>query len=252
MVRHLAPLVYYDRVDGTYIKVGTGSWQHWLSKNSCFRYESFWGSFTACKEYRENEGVWLAYRHFKEEPRWAELGISHNLILEKLIDTAKYLNARKTDCWEGKIQPDNNRDTPILKSITNALGIELKAVRQWCIFYTHSNGKEEFMGACWEKDQALAKIQNFIKLAHYPENVNDWTSGSQGRYEVKEELVLPLSDIPSQRNTNNFHASAINKEVELLHQISKLRHQLSELQKRLNQEQRFNTNENNSPKFLWN
>lgn len=252
MVRHLAPLVYYDRVDGTYIKVGTGSWQHWLSKNSCFRYESFWGSFTACKEYRGDEVFWLAYRHFKEEPRCAELGISKDLNLDKLIDTAKYLSTSNMGCWEGNIQTNNNRDTSLPKSVNSAQERELKAVRQWCIFYTHSNGQVEFMGACLEKEQALAQIQNFRKLGYYPEEVSDWPGVLKGRYEVKEELVLPLSDTHSQRNRNNFYTSAINKEVELLHQISKLRHQLSELQKRLDQERRFNTNESNSPKFLWN
>lgn len=251
MARHLAPLVYYDRVDGTYIKVGTGSWQHWLSKNSCFRYESFWGSFTACKEYRGDEVFWLAYRHFNEEPRCAELGISQNLILEKLIDTAKYLSRSNTGCWEREIQP-NNRDTSIPKSVTRSQEREIQAVRQWCIFYTHPNGQVEFMGACLEKEQALAQIQNFINLAHYREGVSDWPGVAQGRYEVKEEFVLPLSDTHPHRNTNNFYTRAIKKEVELLHQISKLRHQLSELQKRLDQEQRFNTNEGNSPKFLWN
>ncbi|HEY9675340.1 MAG TPA: hypothetical protein V6D11_28115 [Waterburya sp.] len=245
MVRHLAPLVYYDRVDGTYINVGTGSWQHWLSKNSCFRYESFWGSFTACKEYRGDEIFWLAYRQLKEEPRCAELGVSKDLNLDRLIDTAKYLSTSNMSCWEFKIQT-------IPKSVTNSQEREIKAVRQWCIFYTHSNGQMEFMGACLEKEQALAQIQNFIKLAHYPEKVSDWPSVSQGRYEVKEELVLPLNDTRSHRNTKNFYTNAINKEVELLNQISKLRHQLSELQKRLDQEQRFNTNEGNSAKFLWN
>ncbi len=251
MVRNLAPLVYYDRVDGTYIKVGTGSWQHWLSQNSSFRYESFWGSFTACKEYRGDEVFWLAYRHHKEEPRRAGLGTSKELTLDNLIDTAKHLSASNTSCWEFNIQPQKTYEASIHKFAISAQR-ETNTVRQWCIFYTHPDGRVEFMGACWQKEQALTQIQNFMKLAHHPQAVADWHDVPQGRYEIKEEFVLPLNYTDTSRNTKNFDTSAINKEVELLHQISKLRHQLSELQNRLDQEQRFNANDGNSPKFLWN
>jgi hypothetical protein len=81
MVRITPPLVYYNKVDGTYIKIGTGSWQHWLNKNRIFRYESFWGSFTAYKEYREEETIWYANRGVKERVRSAYLGSNQDLTL---------------------------------------------------------------------------------------------------------------------------------------------------------------------------
>jgi hypothetical protein len=104
MLRVTPPLVYYDKVDGTYIKVGTGSWQHWLNENRSFRYESFWGSFTAYKEHRGEEIVWYANRCVKEQLRRADLGESRDLTLNKLIDTAKQLSDQNTTYWELKSQ----------------------------------------------------------------------------------------------------------------------------------------------------
>ena len=95
MVRISPPLVYYDKVDGTYIKVGTGSWQHWLNKNESFRYESFWGSFTAYKEHRGEVTIWYANRTIKEKARSVYLGNNHDLTLDNLLETAKELRG-----WE--------------------------------------------------------------------------------------------------------------------------------------------------------
>jgi hypothetical protein len=102
MVRSIAPLVYYDRVDGTYIKIGTGSWLHWLAHKESFKYESFWGSFIACKEQQGEETFWIAYRRVKEQQRCANLGLSEDLTVENLLDTAKKLSASNMKPWEGK------------------------------------------------------------------------------------------------------------------------------------------------------
>ncbi len=194
MVRISAPLVYYDKVDGTYINVGTGSWQQWLNKNSSFRYESFWGSFTAYKEHEGTEIFWLAKRRVKEEPRSAYLGSNKDLLLEKLVDTAKQLNTSNTTYWESKsqIHTTSASNSSESDSLRISQEIETNAVRQWCIFYTHPDGRVEFMGGCWEKDQALTQIQSLKKQAYYSEPVSDATYVPSGTYDVREELVLPV------------------------------------------------------------
>ena len=104
MVRISPPLVYYDKVDGTYIKVGTGSWQHWLNNNQSFRYESFWGSFTAYKEHPGEETIWYANRCIKEKARNVYLGSNHDLTLDKLLETAKELRGWDISYGEFKSQ----------------------------------------------------------------------------------------------------------------------------------------------------
>ncbi len=111
MVRISPPLVYYDKVDGTYIKVGTGSWQHWLHKNGSFRYESFWGSFTAYKEHRGEEIVWYANRSVKEKARSAYLGSNHDLTLDKLLEMAKQLRGWDISYGELKSQTHTTCET---------------------------------------------------------------------------------------------------------------------------------------------
>lgn len=251
MVRSLAPLVYYDRVDGTYIKVDTGSWQQWLNKNSRFRYESFWGSFTAFKEHRGEKIVWLAYQCDKEQPQRAYLGTSKDLTLDNLIDTAKELNAVKTSCWERKIQKKESCETFSNESEAIPNEIETNAVRLWCIFYTHPDGRVEFRGGCWEKEQALTRIQNLLKADRASESVGKLTDGTSGRYEVRQELVLPMG-YTQKCETNSFDTKATSSKAELLAQVSELRHQLSELQKQLDQQRRLNSNSDAAVKFLWN
>ncbi len=229
MVRTIAPLVYYNRVDGTYIKVGTGSWQQWLSQNSRFTYESFWGSFTACKEYQGEEIFWLAYRRVKEQTRCAYLGASKDLTVDKLVDTAKQLSASDTTYREYKSQTKKNCKTSRNESEAILQEIERNAVSLWCIFYTHPDGRVEFMGGCWEKDQALTQIQNLLKQAHDSLSVGDMIDVLPGSYEVREELVLPVGYPQKRFETNSFGTEATTKEVELLHQVSELRHHLSDL-----------------------
>lgn len=250
MVRTLAPLVYYDRVDGTYIKVGTGSWQRWLSQTSRFRYESFWGSFTVCQEHQGEEIVWLAYQQFKNQLRCVDLGISTDLTLNKLINTAKQLNASETTYaiyWGNKNQTQQISENFRDDSERFSTEIEINAVRQWCIFYTHPNGQVEFMGAFWERDQALSQIQHFLELTHASEPMDHLKNGSSYNYEVKEELIIPASYSPS-----SFNVKSTAKELELLHQVTQLRHQLSELQQQVDQERQLSTPSDTSVNFLWN
>jgi IS1 family transposase len=252
MARTLAPLVYHNRVDGTYIKVGTGSWQHWLNNNSNFRYESFWGSFTACQEQQGEEIVWLAYRRVEEQLRRAYLGTNKDLTLETLVDTAKRLSASNTSSWEGKTQVHKSDETSTteLKTISPEAGIS--PVRHWCIFYTRPSGQVEFIGAFWEKEQALTQIQSLVKCARDSRSNGNVADALPGTYEIKEELVLPASYIQQGHNTTSFEVEPTTKELELLHQVSELRHRLSELQRQLDQERRLHNNSDESVKFIWN
>lgn len=255
MVRTLAPLVYYDRVDGTYIKVGTGSWQQWLSKTPRFRYESFWGFFTVCQEHRGEEIVWLAYQQFQDQLRCADLGATRDLTLDKLINTAKQLNASETTYaihWGNKNQIKQNGENFRNNSERFFRELEINAVRQWCIFYNHPNGQVEFMGAFWEREQALSQIQNLLNLAHSSEPMGSLQDVSSCNYEVKEELIIPASYSQSSFETHSFNSKVTAKEIELLHQVSDLRHQLSELQKQVEQEHQINTHSDDPVKFLWN
>jgi hypothetical protein len=256
MVRTIAPLVYYDRVDGTYIKVGTGSWQHWLSKNTSFRYESFWGGFTAYQEYRGEELFWVAHRQVQEQIKRADLGTSHDLTVAHLVDTAKKLGASNTAPWEGKCQTQNTYETSsnALDAIPKAEDreIEMNAVSQWCIFYTHPNGQVEFLGACWEKEQAITQLQNFIMSAHYSNLVADLPNGISGNYAIREELVIPTGYTQTRGKTQEFNTKATTKEVELTHEVSQLRHQISDLQKQVDRERSLDSNNDTSTKFIWN
>lgn len=252
MVRTIAPLVYYDRVDGTYIKMGTGSWLHWLAQNRSFRYESFWGSFMACKERRGEDIVWMAYRRFKDQQRCAELGASEDLTLNNLLDTAKKLSASNMAPWEGKSQIQNADEYYSYKPDLISNTIEINSVRQWCIFYTHLNGDVEFLGACWEEEQAFNQLKNLLMPAESPEPFSRLNDKVPGRYEVREELVIPIGYTPTRLQTNRFDTQRNNKEIELLQQVSDLREQLSKLQRQLEQERRLNSMNDASAKFLWN
>ena len=246
MVHSIAPLVYYDRVDGTYIKIGTGSWLHWLAQNKSFRYESFWGSFIACKEHQGEETFWIAYRRVKEQQRCAELGISEDLTVEHLLDTAKKLSASNTKPWEGKHPTSNPYETPHdqLENIPKA--IELNAARQWCIFYTHPDGREEFLGACWKKEQAHNHLQNLLPPDFPSELMGGLPGKISNRYEVREELVIPIGYTQTRWERNSFGSQASTQEVELHSQVSQLQQQVSQLQRQLEQERHLNTN------FIWN
>lgn len=128
MVRTTPPLVYYDNVDGTYIKVGTGSWQHWLNKNQSFRYESFWGSFTAYKEYRGEETIWYANRSVKEGIRSTYLGGNQDLTLDKLLETAKQLSGWDASYWE--LQSQTNKTCETGSSDTKVTHKEVELLQQ--------------------------------------------------------------------------------------------------------------------------
>ncbi|HEY9608170.1 hypothetical protein [Allocoleopsis sp.] len=252
MARTIAPLVYYDRVDGSYIKMGTGSWLNWLAQNRSFRYESFWGSFTACKEHRGEEIFWVAYRRFKGQERCAELGASENLTLDNLLDTAKKLSASNMAPWEGKPQIQNTDEAYSYQLESSPKIIETNSVRQWCIFFTHLNGEVEFLGACWEKEQAFNQLKNMLMPADSTDPFGGLNDRVSGRYEVREELVMPSGYTPKKLETNRFDTQTNSKEIELLHQVSDLREQLSKLQRQLEQERRLNMSNDASAKFLWN
>lgn len=252
MARTLAPLVYYNRVDGTYIKVGTGSWQHWLNNNSSFRYESFWGSFTACQEQQGEEIVWLAYRRVEEQLRRAYLGTNKDLTVETLVDTAKRLSATNTSCWEPKTLAAKSDKTSTTELKTISQELDISPVRQWCIFYTRPSGRVEFIGAFWEKEQALTQIQRLVKFARDSRLSGNLADALPGTYEIKEELVLPASYIQQGGQTTSLEVEPTTKELELLHQVSQLRHRLAELQRQLDQERRLHDNCDESVKFIWN
>lgn len=243
----LAPLVYYDRVDASHIKIGTGSWQVWLSKTKSFRYESFWGSFMACQENQGEDVIWSAYRRVTEGVRRVELGMSKDLTLEKLVDTAKRLKASNTSPWEGRGQTQQNMETCYyekLETIPKTKTIQPKVIRQWCIFSHHQDGQVEFLGACWDKEQALNQMQQLTNSARSYEEASN--------YEMKEELVIPIGSGLKRLETNKLIPEARTKEIELLNQIAKLRQKVSELQKQLEQERYLNAHNHASVKYMWN
>lgn len=246
MIRSIAPLVYYDRVDGTYIKIGTGSWLHWLAQNKSFRYESFWGSFIACKEHQGEETFWIAYRRVKDQQRCADLGITEDLTVEHLLDTAKKLSASNTKPWEGKHPIPNPYETPDDQSETIPKALELNAARQWCIFYTHPDGREEFLGASWQKEQALNHLQNLLTPDFPSELIGSLPDKISNRYEVREELIIPIDYAQTRLERNRFGSQTSTQELELRTQVSQLRQQISKLQRQLDQEHHLNSN------FIWN
>jgi IS1 family transposase len=254
MASTITPIVYYDRVDENHIRVGTGSWLIWLSKNSCFRYESFWGFFTACQEQQGEEIIWTAYRRVKEQLRCTKLGSNKNLTLDKLVNTAKQLSASDTDPWKGRRQIKQIDKTSTYQVSANfrSPAIEMDAVRQWCIFYNHPDGRVEFLGACWQREQALHQIQELLTSAHYSDSMSDLYGRTSSRYELREELVMPAGCKQRSHETNNFETNVTNQEVEIPQEVSELRRQLSELQKQLEQARQFKTNNDVSVKFIWN
>ena len=246
MFRSIAPLVYYDRVDGTYIKIGTGSWLHWLAQNKSFRYESFWGSFIARKEHQGEETFWIAYRRVKEQPKCVELGISEDLTVEHLIDTARKLSASNMQPWEGQRPSPNSYENSHVQSATIPKACELNATRQWCIFYTHPDGREEFLGASWKKEQALNQLHNIL-ASNLPFKLMGGLPGSiSNRYEVREELIIPINSRRTILDEKIFISQASTQEVELRTQVSQLQQQIAKLQRQLQQERHLNTN------FIWN
>ncbi|HEY9835151.1 MAG TPA: hypothetical protein V6D26_31670 [Stenomitos sp.] len=246
MFRSIAPLVYYDRVDGTYIKIGTGSWLHWLAQNKSFRYESFWGSFIARKEHQGEETFWIAYRRVKEQPKCVELGISEDLTVEHLLDTARRLSASNMKPWEGQHPSPNSDKNPQDQSATLPKARELNATRQWCIFCTHPDGREEFLGASWKKEQALNQLHNILASDLPFEFMGGLPGSSSNRYEVREELIIPINSTRTRLDKNSLNSQASTQEVELRTQVSQLQQQISQLQKQLQQERNLNTH------FIWN
>lgn len=214
MVRITPPLVYYDKVDGTYIKVGTGSWLQWLDKNSSFRYESFWGCFPVYKEYQGEEIFWLAQRQVKDEIRSVYLGESKDLTLDKLLETANHFSGRDYRYWERNNQTNKAGKINSLKSEVITKEIKMNAVPQWCIYYTPPDGRVEFMGGCWEKEQAFSQIQKLKKQAQYSESLGDPSYIPRGTYEVREELVTPVGYTNKSYEINSFDTKATTKEVE--------------------------------------
>jgi hypothetical protein len=138
-----------------------------------------------------------------------------------------------------------------LESSPKSKQIEIQSVRQWCIFYNHPDGQKEFLGACWEKEQALNRIQQLKNSAQYYESTDGVYRGIAERYEITEELVTPLDSMQKRYETARLGNGAKTKEKDLLNQIAKLRQQISELQNKLDQEQRLNAN-HASVKFIWN
>lgn len=246
MVRSIAPLVYYDRVDGTYIKIGTGSWLHWLAQNKSFRYESFWGSFIACKEQQGEETFWIAYRRVKDQQRSADLGLSEDLTVENLLDTAKKLSASNTKPWQSQYQTLNSYEVLQDSPETIPKAIEQNAARQWCIFYTHPDGREEFLGASWKKEQALNHLQNLL-APNFPSELMGGLPGNLSNcYDVREEWVIPIGYTQTPLERHSFDSQPSTQEVELRTQVSHLQQQISKLQMQLEQERHLNTN------FIWN
>jgi hypothetical protein len=198
------PLVKDDRVVGTHVYVGTNVWfNHWLAdpKLESFRYECPEGSFTA----RRRKGdYWNAYRKVKGKLRQEYLGKSPDLSQTKLIETARTLAMDNTEYWQMKYPRPDKPPQPSQEStglynpssdcITETDSKETtNAVRQWCVFARHNDGKLQFMGGYWSKGDATARMHKSQRDHHLSESIGDKPYiGAPPTYEVREMLVAPV------------------------------------------------------------
>jgi hypothetical protein len=198
------PLVKDDRVVGTHVYVGTNVWfEHWLAdqKLESFRYECPEGSFTARQR---KGGYWNAYRKVKGKLRQEYLGKATDLTQAKLIETARTLAMDNTEYWRMKYprpdqvpQPSQESTGLYNQSVDCITEIELKeitnAVRQWCVFARHNDGKLQFMGGYWSKGDAGARMHKARRDHHLSESIGDKAYiGPPPTYEVREMLVAPV------------------------------------------------------------
>jgi hypothetical protein len=237
------PLVKDDRVVDTHVYVGTNVWfNHWLADPNIesFRYECPEGSFTA----RRRKGdYWNAYRKVRGKLRQEYLGKSADLTQTKLIETARTLAMDNIEYWRMKYpRPDrpaqpSQEPTGLYNSSLDCItDIDSKettnAVRQWCVFARHNNGKLQFMGGYWSKGDAEARMHKARREHHHSESIGDKPYiGPPPTYEVREMLVAPVglyNHSPSY--TTEIEAKVVELEKSLamlseLHRESDLRRQ---------------------------
>ena len=251
------PLVKDDRVVGTHVYVGTNVWfEHWLAdpKLESFRYECSQGSFTA----RKRKGdYWNAYRKVKGKLRQEYLGQSSALTWDKLIETARTLAMDNTEYWRMKYPRPEQPSQPSQEStglynqsadcITEAGSKETtNAVRQWCVFARHNDGKLQFMGGYWTKGDATARMHKSQRDHHLSESIGDKAYiGPPPTYEVREMLVAPvgLYNPPPDCITEAQKAGAddLKEEVRRLQAVVNLEKQQKEMcQHKLDKAQQSN------------
>jgi len=198
------PLVKDDRVVDTHVYVGTNVWfNHWLADPNIesFRYECPEGSFTA----RRRKGdYWNAYRKVQGKLRQEYLGKSPDLTQTRLIETARTLAMDNTEYWRMKYprperpaqpsQESTDLYNPSSDCITDIDSKETtNAVRQWCVFARHNDGKLQFMGGYWSKGDAEAQMHKARREHHRSESIGDKPYiGPPPTYEVREMLVAPV------------------------------------------------------------
>jgi hypothetical protein len=248
------PLVQDDRVVGTHVYVGTNVWfNHWLADPNIesFRYECPEGSFTA----RRRKGdYWNAYRKVQGKLRQEYLGKSPDLTQTKLIETARTLAMDNTEYWRMKYPRPEQAPQEAAKStglynpssdcITDIDSKETtNAVRQWCVFARHNDGKLQFMGGYWSKGDAEARMHKARLEHHRSESIGDKPYiGPPPTYEVREMLVAPVGLYNHSPTciTEAQEAKVVELQTRLTVQtnlvgqyqrdIAKLRQQLSDLQ----------------------
>ncbi len=246
------PLVKDDRVMGTHIYVGTNVWfHHWLTDPALasFRYECPEGSFTA----RRRKGdFWNAYRKVKGKLRQEYLGKSSDLTQTKLIETARMLAMENTAYWQMKYpRPEPSSQVADSSSdlynqsedcITEVTTKETtNAIRQWCVFCRHSDGKLQFMGNYDSRGDANQKILKSKRQRHLSESMGDHPYVAPPTYEIREMLVAPVGLYNQSDNCITDKADEVGQLKvtleqrdlsleELEHQHLKLKHELEKAQ----------------------
>jgi FtsZ-binding cell division protein ZapB len=119
------------------------------------------------------------------------------------------------------------------------------AVRQWCVFARHNDGKLQFMGGYFSKADAQAQAHKHQREHHRLESIGDKPYiGAPPTYEVKEMLVAPVelyakfdkqaSDLQTKSTELEASLTVARNSVEpLKRENERLREQIKEYREKL-------------------
>jgi regulator of replication initiation timing len=160
----------------------------------------------------------LETKLFKASQQLQQVTKERNEYFDRIADIQLELDNLKDD----RVTQSNPRDS---KETTNA-------VRQWCVFARHNDGKLQFMGGYWSKGDAEARMHKARREHHRSESIGDKPYiGPPPTFEVRETLVAPVglyNHSPS--CTTEIEAKVVELEKSLamlseLHRESDLRRQ---------------------------
>ncbi len=192
------------------IQLDSPEWFEWLSQQLQFKY---CGNCTEMSvKRRASNGKWYARKKVYSSDKGSVpidlyVGTDSDCTAEKLIELNYYFGLEWQKFWQwyhsparrgGKAKgvqqemstpatnPSQTREEVASKETTNA-------VRQWCVFARHNDGKLQFMGGYWTKGDAEAKMHKARREHHLSESIGDKPYiGPPPTYEVREILVAPV------------------------------------------------------------